>query len=244
MKNQSNTATVGLDEICPTAIEATNLREISSEEDYNLLKKGIDEDGQQDPIMLRKLTPEEQEKAGTKSKYGILDGHHRYDIAKKNQQQTILAQIDDTERTPEEEKIFAARKNFSRVNMQTWEKGKVIVQLAKAKDMKVEDVGAKIFGLKRRMVFICTKAYQEHENGTDRKQPVPTPTYDIQSLRDAWNKLGLRDSSSPTSNAELYNAVRELAEVAKVYAAYLYRQPGVRREIAAMKKSSKNDAKE
>ena len=118
---------IPLSQIHPSAIAHTNLREIH-EGNLDALAKSMKEDKQRDGILIRKLTKDEKAKANTEAEFGIIDGHHRYQVAKDLGCHSIKAVESETDDV-QKDLILAARMNFARVNMETWEKGQIIDRL-------------------------------------------------------------------------------------------------------------------
>ena len=94
-----NTQIVKLLEIDAEIIPLIRKVDIESES-YKGLNFSIQKDGQKNPIIIRELTDEEKANARENAVYGIIDGHHRYSIAKNNNADTIFAQIET--RNPED----------------------------------------------------------------------------------------------------------------------------------------------
>ena len=102
---------------------------------YKILKHSIEQDGQHNPILIRPLTDSEKQNVESHVNYGIIDGHHRYAIAKENHQKTILAEIDTESPSAYRDMVLALRLNISNIRMKPIEKGEVIYKLLKAKEM-------------------------------------------------------------------------------------------------------------
>ena len=87
---------IDLNKIDPAAINP--IRGINEESDgFKILEHAVSSDGQQYPIVIRKLTEEEKRADGVaqEAEYGIIDGRHRYKIARTNAQDKILATVLD-----------------------------------------------------------------------------------------------------------------------------------------------------
>lgn len=129
MKSNKKLISVKLEEISPTAIEATNIRDESEsahkkrENKFNQLIASIESNSLQYPIIVRELEPEELKKIndGTK-KYGIIEGHQRYKAYTVLQQKssvvyaTIPALLRDKEDEKKEGKV-ALIANAIKINM-------------------------------------------------------------------------------------------------------------------------------
>ena len=84
---------IPLDKIDDSVITA--IRNIKKDDEtYKLLESAIKKDGQRHPITVRKLTGEEKEKSNSNAEYGIIDGHHRFSVAKNLGNTEISAEID------------------------------------------------------------------------------------------------------------------------------------------------------
>ena len=96
---------------------------------YKILEHAIKQDGQLNPILIRQLTDTEKQTAKEGAMYGIIDGHHRYQIALENNQEAILAEIDENPQSDYRDMELALRLNVSNILMSTIEKGEVIYNL-------------------------------------------------------------------------------------------------------------------
>jgi len=158
---------IKLREIDPLAI--TTVRKLKDKNNaYKILKFSIEQDGQRNPIIIRLLT-EDEKKAAHKdgAKYGIIDGHHRYDIAQKNNKDTILADIDVEPPSEYRDMKLALRFNNTNIRMTPLEKGEVIYKLLKANQQdptiqnNIDEIGEELFGMKTSMTYLCLKKYRE-----------------------------------------------------------------------------------
>ena len=125
---------------------------------YKILKHSIEQDGQHNPILIRPLTDSEKQNIESHVNYGIIDGHHRYAIAKENHQQTILAEIDTEPPSAYRDMVLALRLNVSNIRMKPVEKGEVIYKILEAK------IGKDLFGLKTSMTYNCLNLYKKANN--------------------------------------------------------------------------------
>ena len=125
MNRKEKVFEIRLEEIDTTIIK--QIRPVDKESsEYKKLKTAIEKDGQRHPITVRALSDEEKEKTSEGVKYVIIDGHHRYEIAKEMSRKIILAEIDSVESSPERDMILAYRLNESTIKMTTLDKGKVL----------------------------------------------------------------------------------------------------------------------
>ena len=167
MNRKEKVFEIRLEEIDTTIIK--QIRPVDKESsEYKKLKTAIEKDGQRHPITVRALSDEEKEKTG--AKYGIIDGHHRYEIAKEMSREIILAEIDSVESSPERDMILAYRLNESTIKMTTLDKGKVLYELLKKykertgneNDKKgLAELGKEIFGLGTAMSYRALQKYRK-----------------------------------------------------------------------------------
>ena len=149
-ENNVNSKNIPLQEIDEKVIE--NIREVNpNSTEYKKLKYALEKDGQIHPITVRILTEDERNAAENKSAvYGIIDGHHKFSIAKELNQETILAtEVERSESEQEyHDKVLAYRLNESSIKMTPIEKGHVIYDLIKnnkKSPREVEKVGEEVF---------------------------------------------------------------------------------------------------
>ena len=155
-------------------------KEIRYEENYQVLENSLIKDGQLHPITVRKLTDEEKSQSKSNAEYGIIDGHHRFAIAKKLGQENILAEIyevkgDENQSQKYLDKCLAFRLNVASIKMTPAEKGKVISELRsqfpqsdKSEKEIIEKIGKEIFGLKIAMAYRCVAAYNKEKKSDDK----------------------------------------------------------------------------
>ena len=137
---------------------------------YKILKHSIEQDCQHNPILIRPLTDSEKQNVESHVNYGIIDGHHRYAIAKENHQQTILAEIDTEPPSAYRDMVLALRLNVSNIRMKPVEKGEIIYKILEAKQMNpaieadIDTIGKDLFGLKTSMTYNCLNLYKKANN--------------------------------------------------------------------------------
>lgn len=89
---------VSIKDIFPEAIKATNIRKGFDLEEFEMLKASIKNEGQQTPIKLRKLEPDEIKKlpdltdVNRTEYWGILEGHQRYTIFKNLYEEAVKSE--------------------------------------------------------------------------------------------------------------------------------------------------------
>ena len=183
---------VKLSEIDAEAI--SSIRKIKKKTSaYKILKYAIEQDGQLNPIVIRALTDDELNNSAVGAKYGIIDGHHRYQIAKENGKESILAEIDTSSPSDYRDMELALRLNVANINMSTLEKGAIIYRLIEAGNknpldsMDVETIGKNLFGIKASMTYRCLNMYKKANNiptieRPRSNEPLPSLTYLRESL--------------------------------------------------------------
>jgi ParB/RepB/Spo0J family partition protein len=179
--------TINLTEIDSNAITKANLREVTEDDKFDLLCEQINSEGQRNPIVVRELR--EEESTQPEAKYGILDGHHRYQALQSLNFETINAVIVESDNDTDD-LIKAATYNLSQKNLEMWEIGKILVELNELTGKKI-DVVAKGFGIARSTAFKYRKEYLKHLNPTDRpaKPAKILAEYDYETLTDYVQEL-------------------------------------------------------
>lgn len=196
-ENNVQSRNISLQEIDEKVIE--NIREVNpNSTEYQKLKYALEKDGQIHPITVRALTEDEKSVAENKSAvYGIIDGHHRFSIAKELKQETILAT--EVERTkleqeyPQEyyDKVLAYRLNESSIKMTPIEKGHVIYDLIKnnkKSPREVEKVGEEVFGLKKSMSYFAVNTYKKSIGESTVRKPRESK-FNAETLQNLLNKI-------------------------------------------------------
>ena len=198
---------IALNEINAEAIK--DIRKVKNESNnaYKTLKNAIDKDGQQHPIILRELTSKEQEKSSKKgTKYGIIDGHHRYKIALEMKKEAILSKVlpllGDEAEMDYRDTALAFRVNESNIKMSKREKGKIISDLLEKNSSKnITEIGREIFGVGKTAAYDYVAEYRdlsESENNEKLELTKKSPTetrgrkaenFNINNLMSAWEKL-------------------------------------------------------
>ncbi len=227
----SEATQVQLDEIDSEIIQPVRELTLKNSE-YDQLKNSIEKDGQQQPIIIRKLTDEEKSAKNNGTKYGIIDGHHRFEIAKKLNRKEILAVIDEGEASPVRDMILAMRLNVSSIKMTTIQKGKVLYEILKilgvnSNQETIRDIGQDLFGLRGAMTYRCLRTYKisigEHtvdkprENKFDineiRKllQKLPDILNDIDNLEESDGKKHIETIES--LETQLRNLKKKIAQI-------------------------------
>ena len=138
---------------------------------FKALEAAINSNEQRHPIIIRRLSKTELESPQLKAGaiYGIIDGHHRYRIAQKNNNDTILSTIisddvsEDVTQTKLNDVKLALQMN-SAIPMSTIQKGKIIHELENETGRPVIELGEELFGLAKSMAYRCVNAYKKYEN--------------------------------------------------------------------------------
>ena len=181
---------IKLYEIDPDAI--VPIRGLNTEsESYKGLEISITQDGQKNPIIVRRLTDAEKSKAAPGAIYGIIDGHHRYNIAKTNNFDAVLANIENRENSDENDyldKVLAYRLNEAAIRMSSLEKGKVIYELIKLTGKDIPEIGKAVFNLEQSMSYRIVHTYKKSIGDLLVRKPHASK-FDDQVLKDAIKKL-------------------------------------------------------
>lgn len=192
-ENNVNSKNIPLQEIDEKVIE--NIREVNpNSTEYKKLKYALEKDGQIHPITVRILTEDERNAAENKSAvYGIIDGHHRFSIAKELNQETILAtEVERSELEQEyHDKVLAYRLNESSIKMTPIEKGHVIYDLIKnnkKSPREVEKVGEEVFGLKKSMSYFAVNTYKKSIGENTVRKPRDSK-FNAETLQNLLNKI-------------------------------------------------------
>lgn len=166
--SEEDATEVSLNEIDPKAINLIRELKRKNNSDYRQLKNAIERDGQRQPIIVRELNDEEKVNLPNpkKIRYGIIDGHHRYMIARELKKDSISAIVDKGENSEVRDIILAMRFNESSIKMTSIQKGKVIYDLLKSlngesNEKIIADIGMKLFGLKSSMTYRCLHNYKK-----------------------------------------------------------------------------------
>lgn len=172
--------------VSPTAIEATNIRELKN---IKTLVNDIKENGMYEAIKIGKLTQDEadqaynelvaaEEKRQTDAAaaghnirpktiarpiYGIIDGHTRYMAAAKAK--LPLIKVEEIQRrSSADEKMYAYKANIARREMEEWHKGEMIETIKAETGKNVEDI-AKAIGWSKAYGYKLLKKLKEHREG-------------------------------------------------------------------------------
>lgn len=222
--HESKIKQIKLDEIdYESAIEPIRIVDIESR-DYKKLKNAIEKDGQLHPITVRELT--EEEKSKTKGAiYGIIDGHHRYQIALENKLESIFAEIyvpdEDGKSLTYKDIAMAYRLNETSIKMDSLQKGEVIYKLLEedekgkgktAKGVDVAKIGEEVFGLKKSMTYTALRKYRVSVGIETIDKPR---NVDFDSLKNSLDKVpkGKEELDNLNDQKEIQNSIDAIKEV-------------------------------
>lgn len=227
-KNKSvkslKSTSIPLYEIDPDIIK--DIRELHIEDtSYKILKESISKEGQHHPITLRMLTDNEKQKAANKeAKYGIIDGHHRFHIAKEKNVKKIPAIIinhdlesdksnGDMSELEYQDIAMALRLNESSIKMSTLEKGRIIYELAEKTHKRPSDIGSDIFKIKGSRSYECWNAYKKSINEKTIEKPREN-NYDKTTLETVFNDLISReiDENNINQSIEQLELIKKVKE--------------------------------
>lgn len=233
--------------ISPTAIPRVRpVREYSNS--FQELREAVISEGQQYPIVIRKLTADEIEAVKTlhphsEAEYGIIDGQHRYFIAGFNHQNEILATVltYDPPQDAIERKILDARwalKMNSAIPMTALQKGKILFELEKATGKNITELGLQLFNIKSSMAYKYVQDYKDH-NGIKtviKKREKSIGSQRLNDLADSWNQIPHEESA-----IDFNDAAKCLEQVEKIKD--LEKKLGVIKRIILSQDSVKNEIK-
>ena len=188
---------IPIEKISPTAIK--RIRSVNENSNaFRELREAVRADGQHYPIIIRKLTEEERSQEGISSEkeYGILDGHHRYEIAAFDRKKEILASVldYDTPNDTVERKIADTRIALimnANVPMTALQKGKVLFELSESTDKNVVELGERIFGIKASMSYHYVNRYKKQKNirTVVKRREHAIDAQLLNDLSDSWNQI-------------------------------------------------------
>ena len=188
---------IPMEKINPTAIK--RIRSVSeSSNAFRELREAIRADGQHYPIIIRRLTEEERSQEGIspETEYGILDGHHRYEIASLDMKKEILASVldcdapnDTVERRISDTRIALIMN--ANVPMTALQKGKVLFELSEETNKNVVELGERIFGIKASMSYHYVNRYkkQHHIRTVIKRREHAIDAQMLNDLSDSWNQI-------------------------------------------------------
>ena len=201
---------VELDKIDPNIIKT--IRPVHEKTiGFKALEAAINSNEQRHPIIIRRLSKTEFESPQLKAGaiYGIIDGHHRYRIAQKNNNDTILSTIisddvsEDVTQTKLNDVKLALQMN-SAIPMSTIQKGKIIHELENETGKTVIELGEELFGIAKSMAYRCVNAYKKYENiKTVKKSRDKTFDYEfLNEIKNSLKQIPVEQSEIDINNPE------------------------------------------
>ena len=245
-----DTQMVELYRIDPDVI--TSIRDIKSYiEDYKILESAIKKDGQRNPITVRYLTDEERGRARSGAEFGIIDGHHRFDIASKNNFEKVLVEIEHGEPSPIRDSMLAFQLNTTSIKMSPAEKGKVIHDLLKLYEDRGEkktahEIGQEVFGLQTAMAYRCLQEYKKIIGAVNKRERKRNKGFVVKTLRDEVNRLpkvqkdvDIAEKSIEDCVSQL-NAIRNIESQLRFYKETLLAKEGVKERYKSQSKEERH----
>ena len=205
-------------------------------EGYKILASSIEKDGQLYPITVRELNADEKAAVmDSKVKYGIIDGHHRFYIAKDSGKKKILANIVSNMNSKINDMILAFKLNNTNLRMTPIQKGEVISKLMKLYEengnkKSAGEIGEEIFGLKTAMAYRCLQAFKQTvKNNTSTSF---SNKCDFNKLNSAFKKLSTNIDFEDTNQCdEQLNAIKEIESQLRFYKKFLLSQQDIKEHI-------------
>lgn len=168
----NNTQVVLIKEIDAAAIKSTKIRELETDdkilhkkyqEKIKAIAEGINQNRQVYPILIRELTADEKKESATEAKYGIIDGHTRFEAMKLLKKDSIrveiLNDIDD--------KTISIISNFSKADMVELDKAKLVYDMNQNRE-SYQQIANKI-GISKSYAAKLGKMWERYILSTDEK---------------------------------------------------------------------------
>ena len=212
------------------------IRELNEDSDaFHVLSISIKDDGQRHPITLRRLSESEKKQAKSGATYGIIDGHHRFKIARANNQLTIPAIIltnsSNTDSDIYSDVKLALRLNEGSIKMSPTEKGRLLHELAKSTGRNPVSLAGEIFGFKSSMAYRCLNAYRKSIGEVVVSKPRKTDDFQFKNLKKAWGKISRTLPRSADERAARLNDLILFEKELRRYKRFLSAQSDVSEEI-------------
>ena len=238
-----------LSKIDPSIIPSVRPLNTDSNE-YKMLELSIKKNGQRQAITVRQLTDEELSKSGSKAKYGIIDGHHRYHIALNSGQDLILATIDTTKASEVHDLILALQLNESAQKMSPTEKGAVIsqlVELSKTEDnpkgKSVIEVAKEAFNIEKSMAYRCLTAYKKSIGISKKASKKKTDDFTVNSFNEVLKSFPSKQEDFESNDLQqcvsYVNIIETLEKQLKLAKTNLLKREGVKAEVEARRTAKK-----
>ena len=234
---------IKLSKIDPDVIPLVRPLDTNSNE-YKMLELSIKKNGQHQAITVRQLTDEERSKSGSKAKFGIIDGHHRYNIALNSGQDLILATIDTTKASAAHDLILALQLNESAQKMSPTEKGSVIsqlVELSKTEDnpkgKSVIEVAKEAFNIEKSMAYRCLTAYKKSIGISKKASKKKTDDFTVNSFNEVLKSFPSKQEDFESNDLQqcvsYVNIIETLEKQLKLAKTNLLKREGVKAEVEA-----------
>ena len=140
---------------------------------YENMKESIKSKGMTNPIIIKPLDPENQDQEALIDKgikYGIIDGHMRFQIAKELKKEKIYAVLANEEIKIGSVSMEQMISNWSRIDMPKEDKAELIVELVMGKDELSVTELAKELGITRQYVYQLLNLY--YKKHPDKKEEI------------------------------------------------------------------------
>lgn len=177
---------IELDKISPSAIPLIRPLKPTDSEEYRKLAASIQRDGQKSPIHVRRLTDEERATVAEGVEFGIIDGHHRYDIAKNTKGITtieaiiqesggnsIALDVNPNLKSYIYDVKMAFQLNDTNIPMSNIEKGAIMRQVMEVTGLKADVVGNLLFNVKSAMSYRYVQDYEKSIESQPVAQEIP-----------------------------------------------------------------------
>ena len=249
-----NVKVIKMSEISVTAIKSANIRQeqFNNAEEMEKYKESIaalahtiEIHGLLSPIIIRELTPEEAATVENGEKYGIIDGHTRFEAYKLLEKEEINCVIKNDEQ--QNDKIISATANFARADMLEIDKAVIIKEYYDTSKKSYQAV-ADDFGISKSYVSKLIRIKKAYDNPKTVKKEEPvivdnilhtdkiTNMEKVQKSLEALNDIDVTTAKSETLREHMKVLRSYRIELDKVITA-INKLPDVRK--AARQKESK-----
>jgi len=235
---------ISLDEIDENII--AKVRDVNEFSDsFRILTNSIREDYQRHPIILRALTNSEKSSAKQGALYGIIDGHHRFRVARNLNHSSISAIViknsDATTSDTLHDLKLALRLNEASSKMSLLDKGKILYDLMNKTGRDATELAEKLFGIRTSMTYRCLNAYRKSIGENVITKPRKSVEFKITSLKSAWKEIAKYKDipSTITDSADCFIAITKLESLLRRYKNLLNEQHNLTEEIEKRKTTEK-----
>lgn len=225
---------IELDKISPSAIPLIRPLKPTDSEEYRKLAASIQRDGQKSPIHVRRLTDEERATVAEGVEFGIIDGHHRYDIAKNTKGITtieaiiqesggnsIALDVNPNLKSYIYDVKMAFQLNDTNIPMSNIEKGAIMRQVMEVTGLKADVVGNLLFNVKSAMSYRYVQDYEKSIESQPVAQETPAVSlpYSQKDFTALLKSVPKSEKDIDLSNTEAagkqLHAIRKLEEQLK-----------------------------